>query len=537
MLTSKITLMLINKNKFANVAIGACIIIFLLFLTAMYPYTLDDWAWGSWIGESRLDRFFQGYGGRYTGYLIILALTRFQLFKVLVMTTVTFSIIYLCYKIVCSKNNTIIFLLVPILLFSMPKIMFITSFVWVSGFSNYAISALVILICLYMTRSQFEFDKPKYSNKLIIPVFIFAFISTLIVEYVSLYLICFGIFINAYYYISNRKICLSNLSFFSGALLGTLTMLSNSAYRNVVEGNDFYRHVLMGGLLDVWDKALKNYFSLIHRGIAFDNVIINFIIACCAIIIMRIFIKTKNTKINAGIISLSYITGAVLLFFPIYSVISNHIKWIYFLKFKTIIDGSYSIIFYCAILVFILIFVDNKILKSKLLFLIASILILTLPLFVVRPIWPRCFVASYILLIIFICELIKYLLPYIKNVNILNVSSKIMTVLLLAIGIKFIYIYGNIAQTNYKRIKYINHSVANKEKIIQVPCYRYESYLWHGTPNSLSGMWSKRFKIFYKIPKDTTLVYTSLKEWNRKISLNTQPCIPCNINLILLKPK
>ena len=45
-------------------------------LCFLYPYTGDDWAWGSSIGIERLNTWFDNYSGRYFGNLIVLALTR-----------------------------------------------------------------------------------------------------------------------------------------------------------------------------------------------------------------------------------------------------------------------------------------------------------------------------------------------------------------------------------------------------------------------------------------------------------------------------
>lgn len=50
-------------------------------LCYLFPYTGDDWAWGSKIGIDRLNNWFENYNGRYVGNLIVLAMTRSNLFK------------------------------------------------------------------------------------------------------------------------------------------------------------------------------------------------------------------------------------------------------------------------------------------------------------------------------------------------------------------------------------------------------------------------------------------------------------------------
>ena len=47
-------------------------------LCYLFPYTGDDWAWGSKIGIDRLNNWFENYNGRYVGNLIVDALKPFK---------------------------------------------------------------------------------------------------------------------------------------------------------------------------------------------------------------------------------------------------------------------------------------------------------------------------------------------------------------------------------------------------------------------------------------------------------------------------
>lgn len=68
-------------------------VIFLLSL--LFPYSGDDWAWGSVYGLERLKAGFAGYNGRYFGNLIVLVLTRSNLLKALVMSLCITGIVVL----------------------------------------------------------------------------------------------------------------------------------------------------------------------------------------------------------------------------------------------------------------------------------------------------------------------------------------------------------------------------------------------------------------------------------------------------------
>ena len=81
--------------------------IILIFLCWMFPYTGDDWAWGSSIGIERLNTWFDNYSGRYVGNLIVLALTRSNLLKTITMAFMLTGIIYFVEKLTRENGHFI----------------------------------------------------------------------------------------------------------------------------------------------------------------------------------------------------------------------------------------------------------------------------------------------------------------------------------------------------------------------------------------------------------------------------------------------
>ena len=74
-------------------------------LCFLYPYTGDDWAWGSSIGIERLNTWFDNYSGRYFGNLIVLALTRSNILKTSVMSACITLIVWMITKTNEGKHN------------------------------------------------------------------------------------------------------------------------------------------------------------------------------------------------------------------------------------------------------------------------------------------------------------------------------------------------------------------------------------------------------------------------------------------------
>lgn len=57
-----------KENKIKWIRYGICFFL-IAALCWLFPYTGDDWAWGSQIGIERLKSGFANYNGRYVGYV------------------------------------------------------------------------------------------------------------------------------------------------------------------------------------------------------------------------------------------------------------------------------------------------------------------------------------------------------------------------------------------------------------------------------------------------------------------------------------
>ena len=73
-------------------------------LAWFFPYSGDDWAWGSEIGADRLRSWFEMYNGRYVGNLFVLAMTRSNLAKALIMSVCLVGILFCIERIGGGKS-------------------------------------------------------------------------------------------------------------------------------------------------------------------------------------------------------------------------------------------------------------------------------------------------------------------------------------------------------------------------------------------------------------------------------------------------
>ena len=128
------------------------IFVFLFILSYYFPYSNDDWVWGSKIGIERFENGFKDYNGRYLGNTLVLVLTRSNLLKSLFMTITYFGIGYLIKKIV-NKNNNGIMIFSILMLFLINRCVFRETIVNTCGFINYTFNMFLVLIFIaYIKR-------------------------------------------------------------------------------------------------------------------------------------------------------------------------------------------------------------------------------------------------------------------------------------------------------------------------------------------------------------------------------------------------
>lgn len=511
-----------NKDKSINKRVIFCtvLLLFLILLCYTFPYSGDDWAWGSKIGIERLNSLFIGYNGRYLGNILVIILTRSQLIRTVIMAITLFGIIYFSYKYSNKKNVTLIYIS-TLCVVAIPKLVFRQAIVWTSGFTNYSISIFFILIYIYIVRNIFGEERPKYSKKICIPLLILGICNALFVEHITLYSIILAIFVIVYSYIRFKKIYLAQVSYFIGAIVGTIIMFSNSAYSAIANSKDNYRSIPSSGAEGFIQSAINSYFDVIYKELFFNNIILNILITVLAILIVYKYNTSKN-NIKNSVKLLGNIIIIFLVSYNIYSIISQiNPGWKILLKYTNYFEGILSIIYYVIILILIIIFIKDNIKKQKMLFLLISIAALTAPLFVVKPIGSRCFLATYVIFILLINEFANYVMNGLDNSAINSYINKVIMALIIVFGVYLLSIYGYINKINSERINYVKAEVQSGKKEIVLTKLPYESYLWTATPLK-NDLWMDRFKLFYGVPKDTKIKLISLEKWHnlRKNSCN-----------------
>ncbi|MDR1018172.1 MAG: DUF6056 family protein [Lachnospiraceae bacterium] len=477
------------------------ILLFILIsiLCFFFPYTGDDWAWGSKIGIERLNTLFNNYNGRYFGNLIILVMSRSIIFKTLLMGTLLTIIIYYIYKF--ANDNKLSAFLILLCFGLMPIYLLRQSIVWSSGFSNYVTSIFITLTFIFISK-KIEKKEKKESIVIIVACLFIGLLGCLILENISIYNVILGLGIIVYDKKNIRQVKKTNIAFLFGSIIGTVVMFSNSSYRAIQSGQDSYRTI--GNSTTIFQRIVDNLNTVAIYGFV-NNVVVNVMLICVLVILSVFFVFNSKNKILKGV----YIVfDLYLIFFGIYSVIKrfqsidpsiiNLGSYIFNNKY---INISVLMIYIVFVFLFILILPITNDIKLRILFWIISVGVMIAPLLIVTPIGPRNFIGTYILQIIIIVKCMN-VIPQI------NISTKkiiyLFSVPIIIISYLFLlYVYSKIWIFQKNTVENIKHDVQCGNKSVIIQKLPYDGFVWTGDPSQ--EPWNTRFKLFYKIPKDVNI--------------------------------
>lgn len=466
-------------------------------LAYIFPYTHDDWAWGSEIGLERMMSLFENYNGRWLGNLLVILMTRFRFFRAFFISFVVVIILFFINKVTNTKNKYFAFIMFAL----MPISIFSQAVAWTSGFTNYVVPIIFVLILMMINSNLFKNQTVKENNKLIIPLFFCGFCCQLFIEHMTIYNLILAVFIVVYSILRNKKVTYFNLAYLVGTIIGTILMFSNGAYYLVATANDSYRSINTNILF----SSIKTFFYTVCVYFIQENTIINLILSSLILFLINNYKKINTCKRIKNFLNICEIFICSFLVLFVFKNIAGNINLFSKEVYNRIFDGIIYSLFIIVLFVIVMITVDNQEKKAKLVFYLVSSVVIALPLLVVNPIGPRCFFPCYIFWILYIVELLDYV-PI--NYNKINKYFGYSSILLI---IFFIIIYGQAFKVDQERIKYVNANI--KEKDLILPRVPYEEYMQ--CPNPVNEEFLKRFRLFYGIDKDVNIDFIEYDLWEK----------------------
>lgn len=471
-------------------------------LCYIFPYTGDDWAWGSSVGIDRWNTHFAGYGGRYLGYVIVILLTRSRILRALVMS-ISYLIITICIEYITQKTWSS-YLTMTLIAF-LPKAIMRQAVAWTSGFSNYVTSTVIMMIVI--TYLYAHLDNRKEAAMLEKHRILFSFImlllgisGTLIVEHITCYMVLLSLVASALFFITEKTIQLPMTALTLGSIIGSIMMFSNSAYHRVATNQDFYRTAFAGGLLT---RIVENYLDVIFYEGFLYNICLNIVVfLSCLLAYEKIRRRKKNVP---AIWLLLGLIGTYL----IISIVAT-VKWDIVKTQSTfkVLLGALTLIYLAALMLYTCWVGCIMHCLLKLVFPLFSIAIIVSPLFVVNPIGSRCFFPTYVLFILY-SQIMLSLVTDTQKSSLSIVRYKSNILLLLAVCLigylRLMSIYYPVFICDNRRLESLKAQIASGKQTVEVAHLPNEDYLWLSMP-FFGNVWEERYKQFYGLPGDVTII-------------------------------
>lgn len=501
-----------ETNKKTVVFAATAFVAFAL-LVLIFPYSGDDWAWGSEIGLQRLATGFEDYNGRYAGNLLVMALTRSKLLNALF---TAFSLVCVCFlpKAYSRSERFSPLLLAAALFLLLPKAIWVQSVSWTAGFSNYIPPVLLTTSYMVLTSNVFGAEKPVYGALAPVAALLIGFVSSLFMENVTLYALVLSAGVMLYALFRHKKLFAVHISNLVGCAAGTLLMFSNSAYGIIANADDGYRSTALSeGLY----KTLESHVETVIYIFFTKNFLMLIIISLLCVALTASFIKTaeneKEKSIAKKAATVNVICLGVVLLRSVFGVWVSAIP-VGGIKFAlNCFVLLAAAIYFLALCVTAAVCVKDKTKKGAVIASVFSLPVLMAPLLVVNPIGPRCFFPPYFICILICVCLYDCLLDGCsdkKDIERYAVKPLVATSCAMLAVLFAVYVpvhYYNVRRNSYA----IRQAELGYEKIT-VCRLPFKSYVWTGDPEK--EPWTERYKLFYGFDSDVQLEILSCEEFD-----------------------
>ena len=232
-----------------------------------------------------------------------------------------------------------------------------------------------------------------------------------------------------------------------------------------------------------------------------DNFIILLVLTVVCVILLYIFLPKANKLQRVGM-TISTIIMAL------YTVLSGAYL------FKKYSANAFIILFTIVCALAILIFIVCLPLKPSedklsLIVTLFSIAATIAPLFAVTPIGERCFFGSYVLFMLLIAQLISLIAKNTKNEKAFSVLTKSFIVPCVAGALYLFSVFSAVYSVDQARIEKAQLE-CQTNSTIYVSDLPHDDYIWVSSVKE--KIWSERFKLFYGIPEDVTVIATEYQK-------------------------
>lgn len=470
-------------------------------LALLFPRSGDDWAWATSEGVARLQNLFTDYNGRYVGNLLVLVLLRSGPVSQLVIAGVVTATLFLIADL-AGNRTTPGYLLIATMFVGMPVGMWRQSIVWMSGFSNYAVATLLLLLILRAVKREITDVSVSagWSVRALGWFGVLVICAGLIMEHVTLFLITASFAYVVFMRVQRKMWSPLGLQWLSSILFASGLMFSNGAYRAALNGQGAYQSVGAGagadgtGLVSLLRRALD---VLAMHSLVDNHLVVAFILASVLFLAIRALRRSRRGETGALLLVLGTLVAAGLVtWFGTAEHFSS--RWA--------VSGLRGV---AALLILVLPalaawrLVEDHVIRWVVIATSMSMAMLTIPLVAVNPIGFRSFYPGYALLLVIAAALLGIVQQSLRRASLAAVTTAAALLVALAMA-SYGSVYLAIDSAQVDRLARIRAAVERGERTIVVPDLPFPDHVHQGNPSSM--VLASRFKKYYALPSELVIL-------------------------------
>lgn len=367
---------------------GIIVLIYSLMSSLSLFMNGDDYLWYSISNYEALSSF-RYPNGRYFSNFVTLIIVKYPVVRHIFVFAVLALLVFLLAKVIGFDKKHIAYAL-PFSLSAIiliPLSTYCETICWISGFTNYVFTAVLILLYLKIVFDVL-FSEKSFKPYCFILFPAAALAAGLSVEHVAIYDVILGAAVVVLLWIRRKKLFAAPLLYLVSAVAAVCLVFSNKVYSSISEGNDdFGNRRFEFDFSDLFMNTLRfvipNYIKPFW--------VINIVIALSVILLYcsrRPNVKSKYAPICLVIVVL----------YAVYSVFCSVYSDLAFLEPAMKIRGfetAFTFLYVVALAYFIRLFFDGSKRIRLYIFLLSTVL-LTGPFMFISPCTPRCFMENYI---------------------------------------------------------------------------------------------------------------------------------------------
>ena len=463
---------MLRKWNRASVAVSLIFIIFAVIQCSTFIMAGDDFWWayipsvGKLFGELDVN-------GRYLTNCITYYIAHYPILRPIVCIPFFVALYYLMSQLLTrgikDRFWSRVFTAVSIML--TPTGISVLTTNWISGFTNYVISIVFSLIYVIYCIPLFDGRPDKRPVWLALPFLILGFAGAFCVENISIYNVFTGLFFIIYSLARFRKVHPSNIAFFIGAAAGIFIMLQDKNYSQIVaDGDDSglraveidFSNILMTFYVDLLPYIARIFF------------IVHIIIA---VSVTALYFRKYHSLSCKGAPKYAKLFLPLICVYAIYSVYSetygNLTSMTMAFRMNSIEVAFAFMYLFALIYMAWTLFDRNKFVRVV--FFLCSIVVVTAPFLVVKPVTSRCFFATYLFWVLSAGE---FLLPAIRHRRLSASAALRLGAVSAAASLTVILSVFNITNFICDRIRvdYIREQLAQPGRTIELITLPYPFY-------------------------------------------------------------